>query len=315
MILKTFLVCGAALVAFSGPALAKRKGTDDGVDNERGSTKNAEIPLCTKNLGSVALVDGEGQGWTYYGLGAPSTLLKAFVSKSKCFTLLDRGAGMSALERERALAGGGQLQKGSNMGAGQVKAADYVLVADIANTDSNAGGSAVGGAAGAIIGGRLGGVLGGIKSKRVEAQTVLTLMNVRTSEIQATAEGSASKKDIGFAVGAGYGFGGAVGGGYEDTEVGKVVTFAFLDAYRQIVTQLGGLPESAAAAAPKEAFRVAAEKVDLKRSPSKSSSAVRSLEEGDMVYPTGAKEDLWWEVEDENGNVGWVENPDLKPVE
>lgn len=315
MTMKTLLVLSAAALALTGPAFAKKKGTDEGVDNERGSTKNAEIPVCTKNLGSVALVDGEGQGWTYYNLGAPSVLLKTFIAKSKCFTLVDRGAGMSALERERALAGGGQLQKGSNMGAGQVKAADYVLVADIANTDSDAGGSAVGGAAGAIIGGRVGGILGGIKSKRVEAQTVLTLMNVRTSEIQATAEGSASKKDIGFLAGAGYGWGGAVGGGYDDTEVGKVVTFAFLDAYRQIITQLGGLPDSASGAAPKEAFRVSVDKVDLKRSPSKSSSAVRSLEEGDMVYPTGAKEDMWWEVEDENGNVGWIENPNLKPVE
>jgi len=33
-----------------------------------------------------------------------------------------------------------------------------------------------------------------------------------------------------------------------------------------------------------------------------------------MVYPTGAKEEMWWEVEDENGNVGWVENDNLKPV-
>lgn len=314
-ILKTALICSAALLATTGPALSKRKGTDDGVDNERGSTKNVELPICDHSLGSVAIVDGEGQGWTYYNLGAPSVLLKAFVGKSKCFKLVDRGAGMSALERERALAGGGQLQKGSNKGGGQVKAADYVLIADIANTDSNAGGSAVGGVAGAVIGGRLGGVLGGVKSKRVEAQTVLTLMNVRTSEIEATAEGSASKKDIGFAVGGGYGFGGAVGGGYEDTEVGKVVTFAFLDAYRQIVGQLGGLPAEAAAAAPKETFKVSAKSVELKRSPSASSSSVRTLEKGDVVYPTGAKEDLWWEVEDENGNVGWVENPSLKPVE
>jgi len=315
MHLKLILACSAALIAITSPAFAKRKGTDDGIDNERGSTKNVDLPICDKSLGSVALVDGEGQGWTYYNLGAPSVLLKAFVSKSHCFKLVDRGAGMSALEKERALAGGGQLQKGSNMGGGQVKAADYVLVADIANTDSNAGGSAVGGVAGAVIGGRVGGLLGGIKSKRVEAQTVLTLMNVRTSEIEATAEGSASKKDIGFIAGGGYGFGGAIGGGYEDTEVGKVVTFAFLDAYRQIVTQLGGLPDVAAAAAPRETFQVSAKSVEMKRSPSKSSSAVRSLEKGDVVYPTGAKEDMWWEVEDENGNVGWIENPNLKPVQ
>lgn len=79
--------------------------------------------------------------------------------------------------------------------------------------------------------------------------------------------------------------------------------------------QLGGLPADAAAAAPKESFKVSAKTVSLQRSPSSSSSAVRSLEKGDVVYPTGAKEELWWEVEDENGNVGGVENPNLKPVQ
>lgn len=299
----------AAVGAISGVAVAQKR-----VDNERGSTKNIELPKCVKSLGSVALVDGEGQGWTYYNLGAPSTLLKVFVQRSGCFKLVDRGAGLSAAERERALAAGGQLQNRSNVGGGQIKAADYVLVADIANTDANASGSAVGAVAGAVIGGRLGGLVGGIRSKRVEAQTVLSLTNVRTTEVEQTFEGSASKKDIGFAAGGGYGFGGAIGGGYEDTEVGKVVTYAFLDAYRQMIGYLGGLPDDASKAAPKEAFRTT-KSVAMKRSPSASSSNVRELEKGDIVYPTGAKEDLWWEVEDENENVGWIENTNLKQVQ
>jgi uncharacterized protein YgiM (DUF1202 family) len=32
-----------------------------------------------------------------------------------------------------------------------------------------------------------------------------------------------------------------------------------------------------------------------------------------MVYPTGGKEDMWWEVEDENGNTGWIQNDSLEP--
>ncbi|MEL6379825.1 MAG: SH3 domain-containing protein, partial [Pseudomonadota bacterium] len=32
------------------------------------------------------------------------------------------------------------------------------------------------------------------------------------------------------------------------------------------------------------------------------------------VYPLGRKEGLWWEIEDENGNVGWVPNDKLKPL-
>lgn len=307
MKLLTILALGAGAAALAGPAFAQK-----GVNNERGSTKNVELPQCAKSLGTVTITDGDGQGWTRYNLGAPSALLKVFVTKSGCFKLVDRGAGLSVLEKEQALAAGGNLQRKSNVGGGQVKAADYVLVADIGTADSNAGGSAVGGIAGAVIGGRVGGLVGGIRSKRVEAQTVLTLMNVRTSEVQATAEGSASKKDISFGAGGGYGWAGVAGGGYSDTEVGKVVMYAYLDAYRQIVGQLGGLPDDAAAAAPKETFVVSAAKVELKRSPSASSSKVRDLEKGDTVYPLGGKEGMWWEVEDENGNAGWIENDKLK---
>jgi len=54
--------------------------------------------------------------------------------------------------------------------------------------------------------------------------------------------------------------------------------------------------------------------VKMPRSPSSKSSTVRSLHMDAMGYPTGAKEEMWWEVEDENGNVGWVENDNLKPV-
>jgi len=309
MKLHIFLTCGLAIALSIQPALAQKR-----VDNQRGSTKALEIPQCSSSIGTVALVDGEGQGWTYYNLGAPSTLIKTFIARSGCFKMVDRGAGLTALQKEQALAAEGNLQRGSNVGAGQVKAADYVIVADVANADSNTGGGGVGGAVAGVVGGRLGGLFGGVKTKHVQAQTVLTVMNVRTSEIEATAEGSADKKDISFLAGGGWGFGGAVGGGYEDTDIGKVVTYAFLDSYRQIVGQLGGLSDNAGADAPKEAFVVSVQSTKLRRSPSSSSSSVRSLSEGDMVYPTGGKEDMWWEVEDENGNVGWIENPDLRPV-
>jgi hypothetical protein len=99
------------------PAFAQSSGIKR-VENTKGSTKDVEIPKCAKSLGTVSLTDGEGQVWSSYGLPAPSVLLKAFVTRSGCFKLLDRGAGLAALERERALASGGSLQKGSNMGAG-----------------------------------------------------------------------------------------------------------------------------------------------------------------------------------------------------
>jgi hypothetical protein len=33
---------------------------------------------------------------------------------------------------------------------------------------------------------------------------------------------------------------------------------------------------------------------------------VRPLDPGMMLYPTGNKDGVWWEVKDELGNAGWV---------
>jgi hypothetical protein len=44
-----------------------------------------------------------------------------------------------------------------------------------------------------------------------------------------------------------YSFGGAVAGGWEDTDTGRAVSAAFIEAYAQLVTQLGGLDRNAAA--------------------------------------------------------------------
>ena len=285
------------------------------VENTKGSTKTAEIPVCGKVLGTIALVDGDGQGWKAYQLGAPSTLLKAFISKSGCFKLVNRGAGMEAIQREQALAGQGNLQRGSNVGGGQIKSADWLLVADVAGQNQNSGGSAVGAIAGGMLGSRFGGLgalAGGIKTNKVEAQTVISLVNTRTSEEEYNIEGFAKKSDFSWGAGGFAGWAGAGGGAYASTDVGKVVGLAFLDAYRQLVTQMGGIDANVVASAPRQSF-VAIASVEMKRSPSKSSSTVRKLDSGMMVYPLGGKEDMWWEVEDENGNVGWVMNDKLTP--
>jgi len=310
--MKAHFAAAAAILALLAAEPAFAQSAERRVNNERNSTKMAEVPKCAKSLGTLTLTDGEGRGWTTYNLGAPSTLLKVYVQRSGCFKLVDRGAGMAVAEAERARAAGGDLQRGSNVGGGQVKAADYVLVADVSTANENAGGSAIGGALGGVVGGRFGAVLGGIRTSRVEAQTVLSLVNVRTSETEAVVEGSASKTDIDFGLGGILG-GGALGGGsYENTNAGKAIALSFLDGYRQIVTQLGGLSGNAAAEAPKKAF-VARVAVDMRRSPAPSSTLIRKLDPGQMVYPLGGKEGMWWEVEDENGNAGWVLNDKLEP--
>jgi curli biogenesis system outer membrane secretion channel CsgG len=279
------------------------------------SQASAEVPHCNRKLGTLSIVDGDdSSGWTQYNLASPQKVLKAIVQRSGCFNLVDRGAGLSAAEKERAIGGNLGLQRGSNVGQGQIKSADYVLVAEVQGRNSNVGGGAVAGAIGGMIGGRVGGLVGGIKTKKLEANTVLSLTNVRTTETASVAEGYAVKNDIGWGAGGGLGFAGAVGGGYEDTDIGRIITLSFINAYSKMIGDLGLLSESgpAAAAAPSKTF-VATRVTNLRATPVAAGKLIRALPAGAIVYPTGKKQDLWWEVADENDNVGWVLNTALEP--
>jgi len=194
-----------------------------------------------------------------------------------------------------------------------VRAADFVLVGEIASQNANSGGSALAGLAGAAIGGRAGALVGGLRTRRMEANTVLSLTNVRTSETAAVTEGYASKSDLSWGLGAG-GFGaGALGGGsYENTEIGRIVSQAFIQAYTDMVMQMGGLEGgSAAQEAPIQTYTV--QQAATLRSRPNGGSVVRALPAGLRLYPTGNRDGVWWEVLDDNDNLGWVLNERLAP--
>lgn len=299
------LAVGMFAMQAATPAQAQRASAQDIKKKQM-----QEIPVCTKKLGSISVIEPEDatNWWTGQQLPAPSKLIKVFVNKSKCFTLVDRGAGMDAAMRERELAAGGELRGRSNIGKGQIKAADYVMVPDLISTNSDAGGSAVAGLLGGLIGGGAGALIGGLNFKKKTADVVLTVTDVRSSEQVAMTEGSAKKTDIGWG-GAGAFFGGALGGagvgGYANTEIGQVITMAYLQAYTQLVTELGGLPADASAAAGSQAVSVA-KPGRLLSNPKGTGKPVRDLDVGMMLYPTGTKDGMMWEVEDELGNKGWV---------
>ena len=299
---------GAALTValVSAPAMAQRQSAQ-----ELRQQQAAEIPVCKKPLGTISVLEPEHgvNWWSGHQLPEPSRLIKVFVSRSRCFTRVDRGAGMAAAQDERALAADGNLRRGSNVGKGQVKAADYVLVPDLISQNSDAGGNAVGGLLSGLVGGRAGQVLGGLNFKKKTADVVLTVTDVRSSEQVALAEGSAKKTDIGFGARgnlfSGSGLGAAGVGGYANTEIGQVITLAYLQAYTNLVAQLGGLPEDASAASPIQALRVTRAARMLANAKG-TGKAVRDLEPGMLLYPTGQKDGAMWEVEDELGNRGWV---------
>ena len=243
--------CGTALVlvalcSASVVAAEPRQANPSNAEKLQRQAVN-DVPHCTRNLGTISIADGDDpSGWTQFSLAPPSKLLKVIVARSGCFRLVDRGTGLSAAQRERDIGNDLGHQRGSNVGLGQIKAADYVLVAEVQAANRNAQGSGAGAALGGFIGGGFGALVGGIHSRKAEANTVLSVTNVRTTETIATTEGYAAKNDIGFGGGGGLGFfgggGGAIGGGYDNTDIGRIVTLSFIDAYTKLVDQLGGVP-------------------------------------------------------------------------
>src|SRR6201996_5887379 len=124
-----------------------------------------EIPTCDKKIGTLAVTEPDNKWWLQYNLESPEALIKVYVSKSKCFTLVDRNKGLAAAQAERALAGSGEMRGGSNIGKGQMKAADYVLVPDVAMKNNDSGGKKIGGMLGGFLPGVAGVVAGGVSMK------------------------------------------------------------------------------------------------------------------------------------------------------
>ena len=244
------LIAASAIALASTPALAQGKSSGRKAQ-EKGQ---AQIPVCTRKLGTIAIVEPDNNWWQSLGLGSPEAVIKLFVMKSGCFGLVDRGRGLQNRNIERALADSGELQDGSNIGRAQVKAADYFIVPDIVSKNERSGGGGLGAAlGGALGGGFFGGIAGGLSVNKKEANVLLTLVNSRTTEQERMTEGYARRSDWSFGGGAGgfWGsFAGIGGGGYTDTDIGQVIVLAYLNAYTDMVTQLGGLPADPSAAAP-----------------------------------------------------------------
>ena len=313
------LAATAALGVTAAPAAAQRLAKPSGTQKLQQATMN-DVPRCSRKLGTVSVMDGDDpSGWTQFQLAGPQKLLKVLIQRSGCFNLVDRGSGLSAAQRERDIGSDLGLQRRSNVGQGQIKAADYVLIAEVQASNSNSGGGAVGAGLGGLFGGRFGGLAGGLSSKKMEANTVLSLTNVRTTDTIAVQDGYAAKNSLSFGgLGGGGFFGGgaaAVGGGYDNTDIGRIVTLAFIQAYAKMVNDLGLVtPGDAgtAQAAPAKTF-TAQTSMAMRATAAASGKVVRTLPPGAIVYPTGVKNGLWWEVADENDNVGWVLNTKLAP--
>jgi Curli production assembly/transport component CsgG len=202
---------------------------------------NASLEKCDSPLGTVALVEETSADWyrlftTEYRLGSTVPVLRLMIQQSNCFLVVERGRAMAAMERERQIAASGQGRAGSNMGAGQIVAADYSMTPEvlISARGTSGGGGGLGGLSRNL--GLLGAIAGSVRTN--EAATMLMLTDNRSGVQVSASQGSSSNTD--FSVGAvlfGGGGGGGLGG-YTNTPQGKVVIAAFTDSYNQMVKSL-----------------------------------------------------------------------------
>jgi hypothetical protein len=272
-------------------------------------------------MGAMAVVEPQSQVLTAlmrYKLQSPVGLIRMMIQQSNCFIVVERGAGMQNMMQERALANSGQAREGSNMGGGQMVAADFVMTPSVVFSENNAGG--VGGAVGGLLGGKAAAVAGGLKFK--EAQTSMLVADSRSGVQVAAAEGSTKKADLRLGGALFGGGGGAAGGGYGNTNEGKIIAAAFMDNYNKVVGVVRGDPalqrnvgtlkqEAAAGGVKAGTFRegdVLGPKianVKLMAEPSDTAKVVATLGRGDELVVVGGEKDGYVNVQGSTSS-GWV---------
>jgi curli biogenesis system outer membrane secretion channel CsgG len=221
----TLLGCEATMPKMGTAASATAATGSAAGASEQGA--NTALEKCDGPLGTVSLVEETTADWyrlftTEYKLGSTVPVLRLMIQQSNCFVVVERGRAFANMERERALMASGQSRAGSNMGGGQIVAADYSMTPEVlVSARGTSGGD---------------GGLGGVRTN--EASTMLMLTDNRSGVQVSASQGSASNTD--FNVGAVL-FGGGAGaglGGYTSTPQGKVVIAAFTDSYNQMVKAL-----------------------------------------------------------------------------
>jgi len=198
-----------------------------------------ELVHCDAPVAVVALVENQGG---YVGIGhgglpeSPLGLVRVLMQQSGCFRIVDRNAGLKATIREQELKDQGILRNDESVKKGRGIAAQYSVVPSLVFSEQDAG-RQIGGVMAQIPGlNKFAGAAEQIKLK--EAQVVLLLTDNETTEQLSSATGAARTTDLGLG-GLMAGKGGGLGGlGWSNTNEGKVIAAAFLDAHNHLVAQV-----------------------------------------------------------------------------
>ena len=308
------------------PKQGKGGSVVQGAAGTGGSRGDNGLEHCDRPMGAIAVVEPQDhiiQALARYQLQSPVGLIRLMVQQSNCFLVVERGVGMQNIMQERQLSNDGQLRQSSNIGGGQMVAADFILTPSVVFSENNAGG--VGAGVAGLFGrsGRaVGAVAGGLKFK--EAQTSMLLADARSGVQVSAAEGSTRKADVGIGGALFGGGGGAAVGGYGNTNEGKIIAAALLDNYNNIVgvvrnddslqRNVGTLKQEAAAGGSTVAGAVFEEgdvllpkiaKVPILAEPADGSKVVGTLLRGDEVVVIGKQANGFVNVQG-SAVAGWV---------
>lgn len=218
------------------------------VQEARGTNMNASFfssgkQQCIEPVGSVSIVEPEQAYWLSH-LPSPTRILRKVIDDSKCFTIVDRGLGFNAVQRERDLALAGQLNNAESINRSKLRGADYVLVPGIIIENANAGGNSIqlAGEANDLVGNAAQGSFN-YESKDKKAEVILTLMDVRSAEqvLSIVGEAKVSDKQYSFLLlGQSAQAKGQAGiGGWGNTGMDEVLRDAYADAYKRMIAEIG----------------------------------------------------------------------------
>jgi hypothetical protein len=265
-----------------------------------------EVTKCATPHGSIAVTDGDTQGWAKLGLSSPRGMLGAIVQQSGCFTLHTGAEGKPADYLMSAVAGS-QEEIDQTMNA-----AKGALTTGLVHS----------GAAGAILsrvpfGGQMFGMLGGLGGKKKTVTAGLRLINPGNGQTLLSGSGQSQKSTISVLSSTDW-VAASQGqlGQYGSSADGKMLTSAFIEAYNALASQAGALaavaPQAAPAAAPETAKYTVAVDTKMRAAASAEAEEVRALRAETSLIPTGQKEGLFVEVTDTYGTKGWVSVEDLR---
>jgi len=246
------LLAGAVLMALAGcgekkTELGQGGSVVTGSAGPQGAQNAAkELVRCDAPVATVALAEnpnGYAMGSGYQLPASPVPLVKLMAQQSGCFRVVDRGAGLRGTIREQDLKEAGVLrQQNSTVAKGKGYEAQYTLTPSLTFSEQDAGRGLAGVIAMIPVLRDIAGLAGLVEQvKFKEAQTALLLSDNETTEQVAAATGAARTTDLGVG-GLVFGkLGGAAGAGWSNTNEGKVIAAAFLDAHNQLVVQVRGL--------------------------------------------------------------------------